>query len=85
MVGGSKEKQTNAEKGGGGPKSRKFCGRPLCMVPYFMIHATWERPCTVFINSTQLFPDSRDPGAPWGTQCSDSTCSIKLEIGGAGG
>ena len=23
----------NADKGGGGPKSRKFCGRPLCMVP----------------------------------------------------
>ena len=21
-------------EGGGGPKSRKFCGRPLCMVPY---------------------------------------------------
>ena len=35
MVGGSKEKQTNAERGGGGgPKSRKFCGRPWCMVPY---------------------------------------------------
>ena len=24
----------NADKGGGGPKTRKFCGRPLCMVPY---------------------------------------------------
>ena len=23
----------NADKGGGGPKTRKFCGRPLCMVP----------------------------------------------------
>ena len=24
------------EKGGGGPKIQKFCGRHMCMVPYFV-------------------------------------------------
>ena len=26
----------NADKGGGGPKSQKFYGRPLCMVPKYL-------------------------------------------------
>ena len=32
---GVKGKADKCGKGGvGGPKSQKFCGRPLCMVPY---------------------------------------------------
>ena len=34
-------------RGGGGPKSRKFCGRPLCMVPkllvgYQILYPAWN-------------------------------------------
>ena len=29
----------NSDKGGGGPITQKFCGRPLCMVPYALIDA----------------------------------------------
>ena len=33
----------NADKGGGGPKSRKFCGRPLWMVPWLACKNTTDR------------------------------------------